>query len=57
MSDKPLHWRGSSLKDIKNDGVFTLDARKEAGYQLSQVQAGFDPNDWKSFDMLRLWQS
>jgi phage-related protein len=52
MGDKPLHWQGSSLKDIKNDDVFTLDARKEAGYQLSQVQAGLDPDDWKPFDIV-----
>jgi phage-related protein len=38
--DKPIDWRGSSLKDIKDDAVFSLAARKEAGHQLSQVQAG-----------------
>jgi phage-related protein len=50
--DKPIDWRGSSLKDIKDDAVFSLDARKEAGHQLSQVQAGLDPDDWKPFDVV-----
>jgi phage-related protein len=50
--DKPIDWRGSSLKDIKDDAVFSFDARKEAGHQLSQVQAGLDPDDWKPFDVV-----
>lgn len=49
--DKPIDWRGSSLKDIKDDAVFSVDARKEAGHQLSQVQAGLEPDDWKPLDM------
>ena len=40
MIEKPIDWRGSSLKDIKSDDIFTPDARREAGRQLSQVQAG-----------------
>lgn len=50
--DKPIDWRGSSLKDIKDDAVFSIDARKEAGHQLSQVQAGLEPDDWKPFDVV-----
>lgn len=50
MKEKPIDWRGSSLKDIKDDGVFTPNARKEAGHQLSQVQAGLEPDDWAPFD-------
>lgn len=50
MSEKPIDWRGSSLRDIKDDNIFTLQARKEAGYQLSRVQAGLEPDDWKPFD-------
>ena len=50
--DKPIDWRGSSLKDIKDDAVFSVDARKEAGHQLSQVQAGLEPDDWKPFDVV-----
>lgn len=51
MSDKSLHWQGSSLKDIKNDDVFTLDARKEDGYQLSQVQNTLIDNPNMRFDL------
>jgi len=50
MNEKPINWRGSSLKDLKDDNIFTLKARKEAGHQLNQVQAGLDPDDWKPFD-------
>ena len=50
MIEKPIDWRGSSLKDIKSDDIFTPDARREAGRQLSQVQVGLDPDDWKPFD-------
>jgi phage-related protein len=41
---KPLKFVGSSLDDIRN---FPRDARREAGYQLSQIQMGFEPSDWK----------
>ena len=51
MNKKPIHWRGSALQDIKDDDIFTLDARKEAGHQLNQVQQGLDPDDWKPFDI------
>ena len=50
--EKPIGWRGSSLRDIKDDGIFSLDARKEAGSQLRRVQRGADPDNWKSFDVL-----
>lgn len=50
MPGKQIDWRGSSLRDLKDDNVFTLAARREAGRQLSQVQAGLDPDDWKPFD-------
>ena len=52
MSEKPIDWRGSSLRDIKDDDIFTPNARKEAGHQLSQVQAGLEPDDWKPFDVV-----
>lgn len=51
-AEKPIGWRGSSLRDIKDDGIFTSDARKEAGVQLRQVQRGAEPDNWKSFDAL-----
>lgn len=52
MNEKPIDWRGSSLRDIRDDDIFTIGARKEAGHQLGLVQAGLDPNDWKPFDMV-----
>ena len=50
MNEKPINWRGSSLDDIKDDAIFTVNARREAGHQLSQVQAGLEPDRWKPFD-------
>jgi len=35
---------GSSLKDTKD---FPINAKKEAGYQLSKVQNGLNPDNWK----------
>jgi phage-related protein len=45
ITEKPIQWRGSSLKDIKDKKIFSYDARKEAGHQLSHVQIGLDPDD------------
>lgn len=50
MTEKPIDWRGSSLRDIKDDQIFTPNARREAGHQLGQVQAGLDPDKWKPFN-------
>lgn len=50
MKEKPIDWRGSSLRDIKDDKIFTANARREAGHQLGQVQAGLEPDHWKPFD-------
>lgn len=50
MKEKLIDWRGSSLRDIKNDDIFTQDARREAGHQLNQVQAGLEPDHWKPFN-------
>lgn len=52
MNEKPIDWRGSSLRDIRNDAVFSPAARREAGHQLRQVQAGLEPDDWKPFDVV-----
>ena len=49
-SEKPINWRGSSYRDLCDDGLFTLDARREAGRQLSQVQSGLEPDHWKPFN-------
>lgn len=39
-----LKFVGNSLNDLRE---FSEDARREAGYQLSQIQMGFEPSDWK----------
>jgi len=41
---KPLQFIGPSLDDLRK---FPLDARREAGYQLTKVQQGMEPSDWK----------
>lgn len=41
---KAVEFRGSALKDLKE---FPLLARREAGYQIDQVQCGLEPDDWK----------
>ena len=45
--DKEIRWAGSSFDDLIH---FPEGPRKEAGYQLSKVQAGLDPDDWKPFN-------
>jgi phage-related protein len=44
MDSKPIEFRGSALDDLR---AFPQAARREAGYQLDQVQRGRDPDDWK----------
>jgi phage-related protein len=44
MDSKPVEFRGSALEDLR---AFPQAARREAGYQLDQVQRGRDPDDWK----------
>lgn len=41
---KPVEFRGSSLDDLR---AFPLEAKREAGHQLDQVQSGHDPDDWR----------
>src|SRR5437764_14486182 len=41
---KEVRWHGSSRSDVE---AFPNDARREAGYQLFQVQIGEAPSDWK----------
>lgn len=41
---KPVEFRGSALDDLR---MFPASARREAGYQLDQIQHGRDPDDWK----------
>ena len=44
LSIKPLTFLGSTLDDLK---AFPAAARRSAGYELSRVQDGHDPSDWK----------
>jgi phage-related protein len=41
---KPLEFVGSSLDDLKE---FPAEARRAAGFELSFVQRGLEPSDWK----------
>jgi len=41
---KPIEFRGSALDDLR---TFPYSPRREAGYQLDQVQHGNEPDDWK----------
>jgi phage-related protein len=41
---KPISFLGTSQRDLR---AFPDDARKEAGFQLEQVQRGREPSDWK----------
>ena len=52
FNEKPIDWRGSSLKNIRDDNIFSSNARKEAGHQLSLVQVGLDPEDWRPYDVV-----
>ena len=41
---KPVAFTGSALADLR---AFPDSARRQAGYQIDQVQRGLDPDDWK----------
>jgi phage-related protein len=41
---KRVEFLGSSRRALQ---AFPLDARREAGFQLDQVQRGREPKDWK----------
>ena len=41
---KPITWLGDSLDQVR---AFPDDARREAGFELGEVQKGLDPSDWK----------
>lgn len=45
--DKEIRWVGSAYDDLRD---FPADPRRDAGFQLSKVQAGLEPDDWKPFD-------
>ena len=41
---RPIEFRGRAPADLSR---FPDEARREAGFQLYQVQEGIDPDDWK----------
>ena len=41
---KPIMFAGNSLEDIRN---FPAEARRAVGFELTFVQQGLDPSDWK----------
>ena len=44
ITEKPLAWEGSSYRDLRS---FPREARKQAGYELGQVQLGEHASHWK----------
>lgn len=46
---KPIKFLGNSLDDLR---LFPLSARREAGYQLNQVQHDQEPDDWKPMPII-----
>lgn len=48
---RPIAFRGNALDDLRE---FPHAARREAGYQLDQVQQGLDPDDWKPMKSIGL---
>ncbi|AOY97725.1 cytoplasmic protein (plasmid) [Cupriavidus sp. USMAA2-4] len=45
-TEKEIRWVGTALADLLS---FPAAIRREAGFQLSKVQAGLDPDDWRPF--------
>lgn len=46
---KTVDFRGSSLSDLRQ---FPDPMKREAGYQIDQVQHGLDPADWKPMETI-----
>lgn len=44
--EKEIRWVGSAYDDVL---AFPDEPRRQAGFQLSKVQAGVEPDDWKPF--------
>ena len=47
--EKEIRWIGSSYDDLL---ALPEDVRRDAGFQLSRVQAGQEPDNWKPFDAI-----
>ena len=44
--EKEVRWVGSAYDDLLE---FPEEPRRDAGFQLSKVHSGLDPEDWKPF--------
>jgi len=49
MEEKNLEFRGTSYDDLCD---FPDDARRDAGYELGEVQQGRDPIHWKPMEII-----
>jgi len=47
LYEKEIHWVGSAYDDLIK---FPDDPRRDAGFQLSKIQAGLEAEDWKPID-------
>lgn len=47
IDEKEIRWVGTAYDDLQ---AFPDEPRRSAGFQLSKVQAGLAPDDWKPFD-------
>lgn len=45
-NEKAIHWVGTSYKDLLK---FSIEAKRDAGYQLHRIQNGKEPEGWKPF--------
>lgn len=43
MSEKPIDWRGSSLRDIKDDDIFHLMVARRPGTNLVGLRQNLNP--------------
>lgn len=48
---KQIVFQGNALEKLRD---FPADARQEAGYQLSKVQLGGEPTNWKPMKSIGL---
>ena len=46
---KPLHFLGSSLRDLKK---FPVEVQEETGFELRNLQRGQAPSDWKPMSII-----
>ena len=50
MNDpKPVRFQGNALDELRS---FPVAARREAGYQLDQVQRGLEPDNWRPMSVV-----